>query len=127
MVHILLPLMVLPLFAVMRNIDPRLVTAAQSLGAAPARAFKDVFVPLSMPGVAAGCILVFIVALGYYITPALLGDAGSTMLGQLIASQIRTLLNWGLGAAMAAVLLVVTAVLYVVFNRLLRVERVWGA
>jgi ABC-type spermidine/putrescine transport system permease subunit I len=127
MVHILLPLMVLPLFAVMRNIDPRLVTAAQSLGAAPARAFKDVFVPLSIPGVAAGCILVFIVALGYYITPALLGDAGSTMLGQLIASQIRTLLNWGLGAAMAAVLLVVTAVLYVVFNRLLRVERVWGA
>lgn len=127
LVHILLPMMVLPLYAVMRNIDPRLVEAARSLGAAPARAFKDVFVPLSMPGVAAGCILVFIVALGYYITPALLGDARSTMLGQLIANQIRTLLDWGLGAAMAAVLLAVTAVLYVVFNRLLRVEQAWSS
>lgn len=127
LVHILLPLMVLPLFAVMSNIDPRLSSAARSLGAAPGRAFRDVFVPLSMPGVTAGCILVFIVALGYYITPALLGDAGSTMLGELIAKQIRSLLNWGLGAAMAAVLLVITAILYMVFNRVMRVERMWGA
>jgi putative spermidine/putrescine transport system permease protein len=118
--------MVLPLYAVMRNIDLRLLSAARSLGAAPARAFSSVYVPLALPGVAAGCILVFILSLGYYITPALLGGAKDTVIAQVIANQIGSLVNWGLGTAIAAVLLVVTMALFLVFTRIVRVERVGG-
>lgn len=126
MVQILLPFMVLPLYAVMRNIDGRLVAAARSLGAPPVRAFTSVYVPLALPGIAAGCILVFIISIGYYITPALLGGAKDTVIAQLIANQIQSLLNWGLGAALSAVLLVVTLGLFLVFTRIVRVERIGG-
>jgi ABC-type spermidine/putrescine transport system permease subunit I len=109
MVHILLPYMVLPLFTAMRRIDPMLVPAAQSLGASPSRAFARVTVPLSMPGVYAGAVLVFVLSLGFYVTPALLGGPQNTMLGEVIATQV-TRFGFGIGSALGMVLLVVTLI-----------------
>lgn len=111
MAQVLLPFMILPLYSVMKTIDLRLMQAARSLGASPARAFLQVYVPLSLPGVYAGAIIVFILALGFYITPALLGGPRSTMLSTLIQNQVLSLLNWGRGGAMGVVLLVATFVL----------------
>ncbi|MDQ6438300.1 ABC transporter permease [Mesorhizobium sp. LHD-90] len=111
MAQVLLPFMILPLYAVMKTIDLRLMQAARSLGASPARAFVQVYVPLSLPGLYAGAIIVFILALGFYITPALLGGPRSTMLSTLIQNQVLSLLNWGKGGAMGVVLLVATFVL----------------
>ncbi|TIL79951.1 MAG: ABC transporter permease subunit, partial [Mesorhizobium sp.] len=107
----LLPFMILPLYSVMKTIDLRLMQAARSLGASPARAFAQVYLPLSLPGVYAGAIIVFILALGFYITPALLGGPRSTMLSTLIQNQVLSLLNWGRGGAMGVVLLIATFVL----------------
>jgi putative spermidine/putrescine transport system permease protein len=111
MAQVLLPFMILPLYSVMKTIDLRLMQAAQSLGANPARAFAQVYLPLSLPGVYAGAIIVFILALGFYITPALLGGPRSTMLSTLIQNQVLSLLNWGRGGAMGVVLLIATFVL----------------
>lgn len=108
MAQVLLPFMILPLYSVMKTIDLRLMQAARSLGASPMRAFFQVYLPLSMPGVYAGAIIVFILALGFYITPALLGGPRSTMLSTLIQNQVLSLLNWGRGGAMGAILLVAT-------------------
>jgi putative spermidine/putrescine transport system permease protein len=127
MTHILLPLMVLPAFAVMRRVDVDLLVAAESLGARPARAFAAVFLPLSLPGVLAGALLVFVVSLGYYITPALLGGPGETMMGAMVVEQIQDVRDWGMGATLAVVLLVVTAAILVVLGRLVRLDRVLGA
>jgi putative spermidine/putrescine transport system permease protein len=124
MVHVLLPFMVLPLYAVMRNLDLRLVAAARSLGASPLRAFSSVYIRLALPGIAAGCVMVFILTLGFFITPAILGGATDLYLAQLIDYQVETLLNWPLGAAMAGVLLAATLVLFVVFARVTRVGRI---
>ena len=104
MSHILLPFMVLPLWAVMRRIDPEYGRAAANLGASPMRAFFRVFVPLSMPGVLAGCLLVFVLALGFYITPALLGGLRDQMISQLIVQQVQQRLDWGFAAAMSVLL-----------------------
>jgi ABC-type spermidine/putrescine transport system permease subunit I len=120
MVHVLLPYMLLPVHAVMRRVDPNLTRAATSLGASPLRAFRQVFLPLSLPGVYAGCLLVFVVSLGFYITPALLGDPRQMMLSQLVAREIE-LQNWGLGSAMALLLLVVTLVILLLSSRVVRV------
>ncbi|MCV3206652.1 ABC transporter permease [Mesorhizobium sp. YC-39] len=111
MAQVLLPFMILPLYSVMKAIDLRLLQAARSLGASPARAFAQVYLPLSLPGVYAGAIIVFILALGFYITPALLGGPRSTMLSTLIQNQVLSLLNWGRGGAMGVVLLIATFVL----------------
>jgi putative spermidine/putrescine transport system permease protein len=111
MAQVLLPFMILPLYSVMRGIDIRLMRAAQSLGARPARAFLTVYLPLSLPGVYAGAIIVFILALGFYITPALLGGPRSTMLSTLVQSQVLSLLQWGRGGAMGVVLLLATFLL----------------
>jgi putative spermidine/putrescine transport system permease protein len=111
MAQVLLPFMILPLYAVMKGIDLRLVQAARSLGARPSRAFFTVYLPLSLPGVYAGAIIVFILALGFYITPALLGGPRSTMLSTLVQTQVLSLLQWGRGGAMGVVLLVATFVL----------------
>ncbi|TIP81622.1 MAG: ABC transporter permease, partial [Mesorhizobium sp.] len=111
MAQVLLPFMILPLYSVMKTIDLRLMQAARSLGASPARAFAQVYLPLSLPGVYAGAIIVFILALGFYITPALLGGPRSTMLSTLIQNQVLSLLNWGRGGAMGVVLLIATFVL----------------
>jgi putative spermidine/putrescine transport system permease protein len=111
MAQVLLPFMILPLYSVMKGIDLRLVQAARSLGARPSRAFFTVYLPLSLPGVYAGAIIVFILALGFYITPALLGGPRSTMLSTLVQTQVLSLLQWGRGGAMGVVLLVATFVL----------------
>jgi len=120
MAQVLLPFMILPLYSVMRGIDLRLVQAARSLGARPALAFWQVYLPLSLPGVFAGAIIVFILALGFYITPALLGGPRSTMLSTLVQSQVLSLLNWGRGGAMGVVLLVSTFVLLALAAPLMR-------
>lgn len=120
MVQVLLPFMILPLYSVMRGIDLRLVQAARSLGARPARAFLQIYLPLSLPGVYAGAITVFILALGFYITPALLGGPRSTMLSTLVQNQVLSLLNWGRGGAMGVVLLAATFALLALAAPLMR-------
>ena len=126
MIHILLPFMILPLYAVMRGIDRNLLKAAENLGAAPWPVFRRVFLPLSLPGIAAGCLLVFILSLGFYITPALLGGQKDVMISMLIQQQISQL-KWGFGAALALVLLLLALGIYAIFTRLLGVERVFGS
>jgi len=108
MVHVMLPLMVLPLFSVMRRIDPRLVRAAETLGATPLRAHLRVFLPASLPGIASGCLLVFLLCLGFFITPALLGGLKDTMLAAFIEARMSQLLDWGGASAASFVLLGVT-------------------
>jgi len=107
MVHILLPYIVLPLYATMSRIDPSYTAAAMSLGAPPRTAFRRIFLPLTLPGVYAGSVLVFVLSLGFYITPALLGDPANSMLGEVIVNQVSRF-GFGLGSALGMVLLVVT-------------------
>jgi mannopine transport system permease protein len=126
MAHILLPFTILPIFATLRGISPDLPKAAQSMGAGPVRVFLRVTLPLSLPGVAAGSVLVFILSLGFFITPALVGGATSLMISTLIGQQVTQTFNWPFAAAIAAVLLIVTLVLVLVFNRFLRFDRVVG-
>ncbi|MGH2614117.1 MAG: ABC transporter permease [Thermomicrobiales bacterium] len=126
MVHILLPFMILPLYAVMRGIDRNLMRAAGNLGAAPFAVFRRIVLPLSLPGIAAGCLLVFILSLGFYITPSLLGGQRDIMVSMLIQQQVD-LLKWGFGSALALVLLVLALAIYLLFTRLLGVERVYGS
>jgi putative spermidine/putrescine transport system permease protein len=108
MVHVLLPLMILPICNTMQTIDMRLVQAAEGLGATRWQAFVRVFAPLSLPGVAAGSCLVFIIALGFFVTPALLGALENMTVSMLIENQVGVALNWGLAAAIGMVLLVAT-------------------
>jgi putative spermidine/putrescine transport system permease protein len=123
MVHILLPFMILPLYSVMKNIPPSLMRAAASLGANPITAFFKVYLPQSMPGISAGCLLVFILAIGYYITPALVGGPKDQMLSYFIAFFTNNTINWGMAAGLAVLLLSATVVLYIVFNRFIGIER----
>jgi len=118
--------MVLPIYAVMQRIDKDLVTAAESLGAPPFRAFREVFLPLSLPGVYAGSLLVFIVALGYYITPALLGGPRDMMMGAMVVEQVQQALNWGMGSTLAVVLLIATLVILAVVGRIVNINEVLG-
>ena len=110
MIHILLPYMILPIASVLRQIDPALARAAAGLGATPIGAFRQVILPLSMPGVAVGVLLVFVLSLGFYITPALVGGPRDLMLAQLIAQQVD-LLNWPYAACLSATLLAATLLL----------------
>ena len=127
MSHILLPFMVLPIYAVMRRIDSEYGRAAANLGASPASAFLRVFVPLSLPGVVAGCLLVFVLALGFYITPALLGGLRDQMISQLIVQQIQQQLDWGFGTAMSVLLMVITLVILAIASRAVRLRDVFGS
>jgi len=127
MTQILLPFMVLPIFAVMRRIDPEYTKAAANLGAPPVAAFVRVFLPLSFPGVLAGSLLVFVLALGFYITPALLGSPQQTMLSAFIATRVQQQLDWGLGSAMAMILLGLTLLVLFVASRFIRIRDVFGA
>jgi ABC-type spermidine/putrescine transport system permease subunit I len=117
MVHVLLPFMILPLLSALRNIDPNYMKAASVLGANPVRAFLKIYLPLSMPGVSAGCALVFITALGFYITPALLGGPRNMFIAVLIEQQVSVVVNWGVATALASILLVVTVGLYLGYER----------
>lgn len=119
MVHIMLPFMILPLLSAMRGIDNNLLRAAAVMGANPLRQFISVYLPLSVPGISAGCVLVFITSLGFYITPALLGGQ-RTMVAVLIEQQASRLLNWPLASALATLLLVITCALFVLYERVLR-------
>ena len=120
MVHVLLPFMVLPIYSVMKGVDVDLLKAAQNLGATRWQAFVRVYLPLSAAGVAAGCLLVFVSALGFFVTPALLGGRGDMMIAMLIETQVRELLDWGFASALAVTLLAVTA------GVLLAVQRLFG-
>ena len=123
MTHILLPFMVLPLYSVMRSIPGRQMSAAASLGASFGRAFWRVYWPQTVPGVGAGSLLVFILAIGYYITPALVGGQSGQLISNFIAYHMQTSLNWGLASALGGILLLSVAVLYVVYDRIVGVER----
>jgi putative spermidine/putrescine transport system permease protein len=123
MTHVLLPYMILAIYSVMKSVSPVYLRAAKSLGAHPFTAFVRVYIPQTLPGVGAGCFLVFVLALGYYITPALLGGAGDEMISQLIANQTNTQLNWGLAGALSAYLVIFTAIFYFIFNRIVGIDR----
>jgi ABC-type spermidine/putrescine transport system permease subunit I len=125
MVHILLPFMVLPLYSVMRGIDRNYLRAAENLGGRPIQVFRHIFLPLSLPGIGAGCLVVFILSLGFYITPALIGGPRDIMISQLIYQQINVP-NWGFSSALALILLVIAIAIYLVFNKILGVERLYG-
>ena len=118
MTHILLPFMILPMYSVMRQIPPSYVRAARSLGASPTTAFLRVYLPQCVPGVGAGALLVFILALGYYITPALLGGSTDQMISYFVADNMGRSLNWGLASALAAILLAAVLVLYALYDRI---------
>ncbi|MDO5529922.1 MAG: ABC transporter permease [Paracoccus sp. (in: a-proteobacteria)] len=118
MTHILLPFMVLPLYAVMRGIDPSYMRAAMSMGAKPLAAWWAVYLPASLPGLSAGAMLVFIISVGYYITPALVGGTDGQMISNLIAFHMTESNNWGLAAALGSLLLGLILVIYFLFDRL---------
>ncbi len=124
MVHILLPFMVLPLYSVMKGISPVYVRAALSLGCPPFRSFWKIYFPQTLPGIGAGGLLVFIMCMGYYITPALLGGPKEQMLSYFIAFYTNQTINWGMAAALSAVLLAATLLLYMVYARYLGPTRV---
>ncbi len=121
MTHILLPFAILPMYSVMRQIPPSFVRAARSLGASPTTAFLRVYLPQCAPGVAAGVLLVFIIALGYYITPALVGGAGDQMISYFIADNLTRALNWGLASAMGVLVLAAVLLLYWAYDKLVGV------
>lgn len=125
MTHVLLPYMILSLYSVMQGIDRNLVSAAKSLGAAPATAFRKVYLPLSTQGIASGSILVFIMGIGYFITPSLLGGQKDTMISQLIQIQVSTLLNWNFASSIAFILLAITMLLLMLAKKFLKVEKLW--
>jgi putative spermidine/putrescine transport system permease protein len=118
MTHVLLPFMILPIYSVLRAMPSGYLRAALSLGATPLHAFRRVYLPLAAPGISAGALLVFILAIGYYITPALVGGSRDQMLSWFVAFQTSTMLNWSLAAALASLLLIAVALLYAVYLRL---------
>ena len=124
MTHILLPFMILPLFSVMKTISPSYVRAAKSMGASDWTAFWRVYFPNTIPGIGAGCILVFILAIGYYITPEIVGGRTGVFISNRIAYHISSSLNWGLGAALGAILLFLVLALYWVYDRIVGIDNV---
>lgn len=127
MVHYMVPFAVLPMLASMREIDPRLLAAARGMGASRALVFRSVFLPLSLPGVIAAGVLVFIFSLGFYITPAILGGGRTLMVAEWIGLQILDLIRWGLGTMMATMLVVSILVTLAVFSRVVDLRRLFGS
>lgn len=126
MTHIMLPYLVLPLYGSMRAIDGAYVKAAANLGASPLRAFWSVYLPLSLPGLAAGATIVFILCLGFYVTPALLGGGKVILVSMRIASDIELFFNWGAASALGVVLLVLTMAFLYLASRLVGFDKVMG-
>lgn len=124
MTHLQLPFTVLPIYSVMKSIPANHIRAARSLGAGPFRAFASVYMPQTLPGVGAGCLLTFIMSLGYYITPALVGGPQDQMVSYFVALYTNRELNWGQASALGGVLLAITLALYAVFNRLVGIDKV---
>ena len=123
MVHILLPFMILPIYSVMKGISPTYMRAAISLGCHPFTSFWRVYFPQTYAGVGAGCLLVFILAIGYYITPALLGSPNDQMVSYFVAFYTNTSINWGMATALGGLLLLATVLLYLIYNRLVGASR----
>lgn len=123
MVHILLPFVILPTYSVMKSIPPSYVRAAISLGDHPFAAFWKIYFPQTVSGIAAGALLVFIMCIGYYITPALLGGPGEQMISYYVAFYTNVTINWGMAAALGSLLLLATLVLYAVYSRLVGVNK----
>jgi len=124
MTHILLPFMILPLYAVMKGIDPSYMKAAMSLGSRPVPAFIRVYLPMTLPGLSAGALLVFIISVGYYIIPALVGGTKGQMISNLIAFHMQRSNNWELAAALGTLLLLLIIVLYWIYDRLVGVDNI---
>ena len=124
MTQILLPFMVLPLYSVMKTISPSLMRAGKSLGGTPFVAFWKVYFPLTIPGIGAGCLLVFILAIGYYITPALVGGASGTLISNHIAYHMKETLDWSFASAMGLMLLTGVLVVYWIYNKLVGVDNI---
>ncbi len=124
MTHILLPFMILPMYSVMQTIQPTYLRAAKSMGATNWTAFWRVYFPLSVPGIGAGSILVFILAIGYYITPELVGGTKGVFISNRIAFHISTSLNWGLAAALGTILLAVVLILYWAYDKIVGIDNV---
>jgi putative spermidine/putrescine transport system permease protein len=122
MTHILLPFMVLPLYSVMKTIPPSYMRAALSLGANPVTAYIRVYMPLTLSGIGAGSILVFILSIGYYITPALVGGTDGTLISNQIAYHMQSSLNWGLAGALGALLLFSVLALYLIYNKIVGID-----
>jgi putative spermidine/putrescine transport system permease protein len=122
MTHILLPFMVLPLYSVMRVIPPSYARAARSLGATSWTTFRRIYLPQTLPGIAAGSLLVFILAVGYYITPALVGGADGQLISNLISFHMNKA-NWSMAAALAAILLGAVLILYWLYDQLIGIDR----
>ena len=123
MTHILLPFMVLPLYSVMKSIPPGYVRAARSMGAGAIVSFRRIYLPQTLPGVSAGAILVFILAIGYYITPELVGGTSGSFISNRIAYHISSSLNWGLAAALGFLLLVIVLALYLIYDRVIGADK----
>lgn len=126
MVHVLLPYMVFPLYAVMRRMDLTLLSAAEGLGASRWAIFRRVYFPLTLPGVLAGTTLVYVLSVGFYITPALLGGGKVPMTALLIEKQVSQFLDWGFASALSVVLLVATLLVYLVLRIVLRGNMQWN-
>ena len=124
MTQILLPFMVLPLYSVMKTISPSLMRAGKSLGGTPFVAFWKIYFPLTIPGIGAGCLLVFILAIGYYITPALVGGASGTLISNQIAFHMKQTLDWSFASAMGLMLLTGVLVIYWIYNKLVGVDNI---
>ncbi len=122
MTHILLPFMILPLFSVMKTINPSYVRAARSMGATSFTAFRRVYFPNTIAGIGAGGILVFILSIGYYITPALVGGTQGTLISNFIAYHISGSLNWGLAAALGTILLLLVVALYILYDKIVGID-----
>jgi putative spermidine/putrescine transport system permease protein len=122
MTHILLPFMILPLYSVMKGIDPSYFRAALSLGAKPIPAFIRIYMPMTVPGLSAGALLVFIISIGYYITPALVGGTEGQMISNIIAFHMQSSNNWELAAALGSLLLLLITVLYWLYDRLVGIS-----
>jgi putative spermidine/putrescine transport system permease protein len=122
MTQILLPFMILPIYSVMKTIPTNYMKAAQNLGANPARAFIRVYMPQTLPGIGAGVLLVFIVAIGYYITPELVGGKDGRLIGNMVAYHMKNTLNWGLAASMGVLLLAGIMVLYWIYDKVVGID-----
>ncbi len=124
MTQILLPFMVLPLYSVMKTISPTLMRAGKSLGGTPFVAFRKVYFPLTVPGIGAGCLLVFIISIGYYITPALVGGASGSLISNTIAYHMKSSLDWAFASALGAMLLVGVLTIYWIYNKLVGIDNI---
>jgi putative spermidine/putrescine transport system permease protein len=127
MVHYMVPYAVLPLYAAMKGIDPRVVSAARGLGAGPFEAFWRVFLPLSLPGIIAAGVLVFILTLGFFVTPAILGGGKTIMVAEYVSAQILTTARWGIGSMCAMVLLLLVFLLLGIMSRFVDLRSLFGA